>query len=72
MIGWLAPYWQSSRSGDEPEELRATAELALGPVLEQADTERAGASRFDESEDVLISFSQVSEHPGLVPQAQLR
>jgi len=44
------------RNGDEAEELRATAALSLGPVLEQADTELADGSRFDEPEDVPISY----------------
>jgi len=45
------------RDVDEPEELRARAAIGLGPVLEQADTELADANRFDEPEDVPISYS---------------
>jgi hypothetical protein len=37
-------------SADEPEELRATAAIALGPVLEQADTDE-----FEDPDDVPIS-----------------
>jgi hypothetical protein len=45
------------RNGDEPEELRAAAALALGPVLEQAYTELADANGFEDAEDVPIAYS---------------
>src|SRR6516225_666661 len=45
------------RSGDEPEDLRATAAIALGAVLEQADTELVDTNGFEDPEDVPISYS---------------
>ena len=43
-------------SADESEELRATAAVGLGPVLEQADTELVENDIFDDPESVPISF----------------
>ena len=43
------------RSGDEPEELRARAAIALGPVLEQADTELLDDGGFEDPEAVPIT-----------------
>jgi len=42
--------------GDEPEDLRATAAIALGPVLEQGDTELLDGEEFDDPENVPISL----------------
>jgi hypothetical protein len=43
------------RSPDEPERLRATAAIALGPVLEQSDLEQLGTDGFDDPDDVPIT-----------------
>jgi hypothetical protein len=41
---------------DEPEDLRATAAIGLGPVLEQADTELLDNDQFDDPEAVPITL----------------
>jgi hypothetical protein len=43
-------------NGDESEELRATAAIGLGPVLEQADTELVDNDEFDDPESVPIAL----------------
>jgi HEAT repeat protein len=44
------------RNSDEPEELRATAAIGLGPVLEQGDLELLDDDEFDDPESVPISL----------------
>lgn len=44
------------QSRNESEELRATAAIGLGPVLEQADTELVDGTEFDDPESVPISL----------------
>jgi len=59
MINWPIHLLSIARSRDETEELRGKAVIALGPVLEHADT--AG---FEDTEDILISeetFRRIQE-----------
>jgi len=46
------------RNGAESEELRGTAAIALGPVLEQGDIELIDDEGFDDPEDVPISLDE--------------
>jgi len=51
-------------SSEEPEELRATAAIGLGPVLERADTELVDTDRFDDPEAVpitLLTFRKIQD-----------
>jgi hypothetical protein len=44
-------------SGDQSEQLRSAAAIALGPVLEEADLEQADTDEFENPDDVPISAS---------------
>ena len=58
MTSWPTPYSRSSQANDESDELRATAAIGLGPVLEQADLELLDDDEFDDPESVPISLDK--------------